>query len=110
MVKAMGDFTKFATNLPEELDILIHKIRKGKLHIEFEHKGLENFLGEMEEVSKRISLTIVLSAIILGSSLIVIADVPPKLYGIPLLSFVGFSLAGFLGLFWIRSVLKKDKY
>ena len=110
MVKAMGDFTKFATNLPEELDMLIQKIRKGKLHIEFEHKGLESFIGELEQVNKRISLTIVLAAIILGSSLIVIADVPPKVYNIPLLSYIGFILAGFLGLFWIRSVLKRDRY
>ena len=110
MVKAMGDFTKFATNLPEELDILLHKIRKGKLHIEFEHKGLENLIGELEQVSKRISLTIVLASVILGSSLIVIADVPPKVYGIPMLSYIGFILAGFLGLIWIRSVLKRDEY
>jgi ubiquinone biosynthesis protein len=110
LIKAMGDFSNFATNLPEELDILVHKIRKGKLHIEFEHKGLENLIGELEEVSKRISLTIVLTAIILGSSLIIIADIPPKIKGIPLLAFVGFILAGFLGLFWMRSVMKKDKY
>ncbi len=110
MLKAMGDFSKFATNLPEELDILIHKIRKGKLHIEFEHKGLENFTGEIEQVSKRISLTIVLASIILGSSIIAIADIPPKVNNIPLLSYIGFILAGVLSLFWMRSLWKKDKY
>lgn len=109
MVKSVGDFVKFATDLPEELDLLIHKVRKGKLHIEFEHKGLENLIRELESVSKRISLTLVLSSVILASALIVIADIPPKINHVPVLAYIGFAIAGFLGIFWLISLWRRDK-
>ena len=109
MFKAVGDFTKFATDLPEELDLLIHKIRKGKLHIEFEHKGLESLNHELESVSKRLSLTLVLSSMIMASALIVIADIPPRTGGIPTLAYIGFILSGVLGIFWLLSLWRRDK-
>ncbi|MDX1939198.1 MAG: AarF/ABC1/UbiB kinase family protein [Saprospiraceae bacterium] len=57
VVKALGDLTRMAVSLPEDVEQIVHKLREGKLQIEFEHKGLEAFYQKMETVSNRIAFT-----------------------------------------------------
>jgi ubiquinone biosynthesis protein len=108
--KSFGDFTKLATTLPEDAQEVIKKIRKGKLHIEFEHKGLESVNDMLGVLSKRISFAIVVGSLILGSALLVISNTPPYVKGIPALGFFGFLLSGFLGLRLLISMLKHGKF
>jgi ubiquinone biosynthesis protein len=96
--------------LPEEIDDLIEKLRQGKLQIEVAHKGLEGIQGTMEVISNRISFTLVLVALILGSSIVVLADVPPKMNGIPALGFFGFLISGFFALRLLISIWRHGKF
>jgi len=108
--KTFGDLTKLAANFPEEIEDVLQKIRKGKLHIEFEHKGLENFQHTMEIISNRISFTLVLVALLLSSSIVVVADLPPKIYGMPALGFFGFLISGFFALRLLFSIWQHGKF
>jgi ubiquinone biosynthesis protein len=47
MLKAIGGFSNMAVNLPGDIEAVFRKIRQGKLHIEFEHKGLEKLYQKM---------------------------------------------------------------
>lgn len=109
-LRSFGEFTKLATSLPEDAQDVIKKIKKGKLHIEFEHKGLEGLNDMLGVLSKRIAFSIIVGSMILGSSLLVMADVPPYYKGIPALGFFGFLLAGFMGLRLLISMLKHGKF
>lgn len=109
-IKALGDLSKLSSKLPEEIDDLIEKLRQGKLQIEVAHKGLEGIQGTMEVISNRISFTLVLVALILGSSIVVLADVPPKMNGIPALGFFGFLISGFFALRLLISIWRHGKF
>ncbi len=109
-LRSFGEFTKLATSLPEDAQDVIKKIKKGKLHIEFEHKGLEGLNDMLGVLSKRIAFSIIVGSMILGSSLLVMADIPPYYKGIPALGFFGFLLAGFMGLRLLISMLKHGKF
>ncbi len=108
--KAVGDFSKMAFNLPEDIDVILRKLRDGKLHIEFEHKGLDTLYQKMEIVSNRIAFALLVMALILGSSIIVIAQVPPLIGSIPLLGVVGFVLSGLLALRLIFSIIRHGNF
>ncbi|MCF8247020.1 MAG: AarF/ABC1/UbiB kinase family protein [Saprospiraceae bacterium] len=110
MVKTFGDLTKLATSLPEDIEDIIGKLKQGKLHIEFEHRGLAPLNHAMEAASKRISFAVVLGSLILGSSLLVIADVPPHIKNVPALGVFGFVIAGIFGLRWLASIWKQGKF
>jgi ubiquinone biosynthesis protein len=110
MTKAVGDLSRLATTLPEELESIIRKVRQGKLHIEFEHKGLTPLYEKMETVSNRIAFTLLLVALILGSSIIVVANVPPFVYNIPLVGFIGFLISGFLALRLLFSIMRHGNF
>jgi len=96
MFKTAADWTKLSLGLPEDLKEVMNKIKKGKLHIEFEHKGLDPFYKSMEVMANRLGFSILLAAMVLASSLIVLADIPPKIYGMSGLGFVGFVLSALL--------------
>jgi ubiquinone biosynthesis protein len=109
-MRSFGEFTRLATSLPEDTQDLIKKLKKGKLHIEFEHKGLEGLTDMLGVLSKRIAFSIIVGSMILGSSLLVMANIPPYYKGIPALGFFGFLLAGFMGLRLLISMLKHGKF
>lgn len=83
--------------------------RQGKIKIEFEHRGLENLYVHLEQATNRIAFAIVLAAQIVGSSLIVLAGIPPTWNGIPLIGLAGFLLAGVMGFWLLISMLRHGK-
>lgn len=109
-MRAMGDMTRMAVNLPEDVEEVVRKVREGKLRMEFEHKGLESLYEKMETVSNRIAFTLLLVALIIGSSLIVIADVPPHINHVPVIGFVGFIISGLLAVRLIISILRHGNF
>lgn len=110
LFKSIGDLTILAKNLPEDLQAVIQKIRQGKLHIEFEHTGLEEFQKSNERISNRLSFSLLLVALIIGSALLVIADVPPYVHNMPAIGVFGFVLSGFLALRLIYSILRHGDF
>ena len=76
----------------------------------FQVFGLENLIDEIDRSSNRISLGLVISALIIGSSLIIMTGRGPMFMGFPLLGFIGFSLAGFLGFFLAIVIIRSKKF
>jgi len=95
--------------IPRDTYEIVKKIKRGKLKIEFEHQGLSKFISEMDKSSNRISFSLVISALIIGSSLIIMTNRGPLVYGFPVLGILGFVFAGFLGLGLAIGVLKSGR-
>jgi len=83
---------------PEELRLILHQVRCGQMRIEFEHRGIRQIAPDLHRIANRIAFAIVLAALIVGSSLIVLAGIPPRWHNIPLLGLLGFLIAGIMGL------------
>jgi hypothetical protein len=71
------DAIDLAKDLPYNAGIIMREIRKGRIKIEFEHIGLEPIRRTMERMSNRDSLTNIIVALLISSSLVVLAKVPP---------------------------------
>jgi len=106
------DFYSWATELaallrefPREAREIITRVKSGKARIEFQHRGLEPMLQIYDRVSNRIAFAIVLASLVVGSSLIVLADIAPKWYDIPIIGIVGFLVAGVMALWLLVSIL-----
>lgn len=97
-------------DLPGDTRQLIKLLKQGKIHIEFEHKGLEPMLRTHDRISNHIAYGIVLSSLIIGSSLIVLSGIPPKWQGIPIIGIMGFVAAGIMGFWLLVSILKQGKF
>ncbi len=98
------------TVIPRRVNTILSKLQEGKLVIDLEHKGLNRFITEMDTVSNRISISLIISALIVGSSVIMLTGKGPLLFEFPILGVLGYIIAGFLGLFLVISVLRTGKF
>jgi ubiquinone biosynthesis protein len=94
-------------DLPYDIGIVLREVRKGRLKIEFEHLGLEPIRRTIDRLAKRMSLTILIAALLVSSSVVVLARVPPFVGSIPLLGFLGYIFALILGLVLAVSMLRR---
>ncbi len=105
--KELGDFLM---QFPQDIKAITQKMKSGKLKIEFQHIGLEDIQESMERSLNRLSIAVVIAAILIGSSLLLLAKTPPLLFGIPILGLAGFVTAVFMGMVLIYSIFKKGKF
>lgn len=101
------DALDMVRDLPYEVSIVLREVRKGRLKIEFEHVGLEPIRRTMDRVANRTSLTIIIAALLVSSSVLVLAQVPPFMGSIPLFGFIGYIIAVILSVMLLISVLRR---
>ena len=113
IVRGVKGFLKglyILTNLlPRDLTIILNKIKKGTLRVEFEHRGLENLIHVFDKVSNRIAFSLVIAALIVGSSIIMQTNKGPILFGFPVLGVIGFVVAGVMGLWLAIAILRSGR-
>lgn len=109
IINSIDTTTNLINELPEDITTIIEKIKTGKLHIEFEHKGLEEMNKNIDIISNRISFTLIIFALLVSSSLLVLADIPPKIYNIPIIGFVGFVIATIMAIRLLYAIAKHGK-
>ena len=101
------DALDLVRDIPYDLGIVLREIRKGRLKIEFEHVGLEPIRRTMERAANRTSLTIIIAALLMSSSVIVLAKVPPFFSNIPALAFIGYIIALILSFTLVIDILRR---
>ena len=97
-------------DLPEDLRSILRQLRSGRMRLEFEHRGVKSLGSALERVSNRISFAIVLAALIVGSSLIVLSDIPPRWHSIPVIGLIGFLVAGVMGFWLLLSIIRHGRF
>jgi ubiquinone biosynthesis protein len=102
------DAMSIVRDLPYDVGIVLQQIRKGRLKVEFEHVGLEPIRRSMDRVAHRIPLTILIAALLLSSSVLVLAQVPPFVGSIPLLALIGYIIAGILGFILAIYIIRRS--
>ena len=104
-----AEYLKLIQEIPEEARTILRQLRAGKMKLEFEHRGLGRLAKSLDQVSNRIAFAIVLAAQIIGSSLIVLSDIPPKWNGISIIGLAGFLLAGVMGFWLLLSIIRHGR-
>ncbi len=101
--EGLMSFNDFIWKTPKRFNNIFDKLEHGKLKLEFEHKGLEQTNRHLENASNKITFSVIIAAIIMGSSLLIHGD------GV-IMSFIGimgYLLAAFLG-FWLAITIVKS--
>ncbi len=91
---------------PLQLSHILDIAEKGYLNLRFEHRGMDRIVGEINAASNRLSFSFIISAIIVGSSLIIQTGMEPHVWGVPLMGVMGFVIAGLLGLWLVIYILR----
>jgi ubiquinone biosynthesis protein len=108
--KSVYDLLRLMKNLPKRMNHLLSKAEKGTLKLELEHLGLDGLVEELDIISNRLSFSMIIGSLIVGSSLIIQTRMSPSLFGVPLLGIIGFFIAGFLGIGLLISIIRSGKW
>jgi len=99
----------FLKDFPKDVLEITRLIRQHKLSFSHEMQGLDLMLSTHDQISNRISFSIIIAALIIGSALIVISKTPPLFYGISLIGIIGFLAAAIMGVWLLVAILKKGR-
>jgi ubiquinone biosynthesis protein len=99
----------FLTHFPKDMLEISNSLRQKKMSFTLVMKDLDKMLVTHDQISNRISFSIIIAALIIGSALIVISKTPPILYGISLIGLSGFLAAGFMGIWLLVAIIRKGR-
>ena len=102
-------YTSLAKNLPHDIKEFLNRLNRNKFKIDLEHRGLEKLVTDLDRSSNRVSFSLVIGSLIVGSSLVMQIDKGPMVFGFPLLGLLGYSIAGLLGLWLAVGILRSGR-
>jgi ubiquinone biosynthesis protein len=102
-------YLNLARNVPRDLKEIINRINRNKFKIDLEHRGLDKFTAEFDRSINRLSTSMILAAMIIGSSIIMQTDKGPKVMGFPVLAFMGYTVAGIVGLWLVYAIIRSGR-
>ncbi len=105
----MVDLAVLVRDLPFEIKDMLRIIKGGELSIQYEHKGLEPLMHRHSLLVNRLVFAIVLASLIIGSSIVIHADIPPKFFDIPIFGIAGFLIAGLIGFGLLFTIIRHRK-
>ena len=108
--KIARDLTNLIKVFPGKVTHILTRAEKGLLKLEVDHLGIDTLVYELDVASNRLSFSMIISALIIGSSLIIQTGMSPRIFGVPLLGIFGFFLAGFLGMGLLISILRSGRW
>jgi len=93
-----------ATDVPRDISRLLREARRGRLKIDLDLKRLDHFGHQLDQSTNRLTLGIITSALIIGSSIVMTVQGGTVLFG-----FLGFFLASLFGIWLIISIWRSGK-
>jgi ubiquinone biosynthesis protein len=102
-------YVKLARDLPRDLKEIVNRINRNKFKIDLEHRGLDKFTTDFDRSINRLSSSLILAALIIGSSIIMQTTRGPQLLGFPVLAFLGYSVAGIIGLWLVYAIIRSGR-
>ena len=94
---------------PADIRRIVRKVLSGGLSVNFQHRGLEKLISDLDRSSNRLAFSIVVGSLVIASSLILSTGVKPLVFGVPLLGMGGYVLAALLGLWLIWAILRSGR-
>lgn len=91
----------FMRTLPHDINDLIYKIQNDKISIELKIKDLTFLINQ-------ISISIIIAALLVGSSLVIMSDVGYEIFDIPILGLIGFTISLILGILIVIDQLSRQ--
>jgi ubiquinone biosynthesis protein len=105
----MEEYRILLRQLPRDLRTLLLQISRNRFKINLEHRGLNELITDLDKSSNRLSFSLLISALIVGSSLIMQVDKGPLVMEFPVLGILGYIIAAVLGLWLAIAILRSGR-
>ncbi|MEN8198581.1 MAG: AarF/ABC1/UbiB kinase family protein [Thermodesulfobacteriota bacterium] len=110
MQKSVNGYTDLLENLPHDLQRILDQVRHNRLTLNLEMKRLEHLADKVDLSSRVMGISMITSALIVGSSILILADSLAKEPGfLGILGLIGLAGAGIYSVGFVVSFLLPKK-
>jgi ubiquinone biosynthesis protein len=111
MRKAAHQAGNLASRLPDDVNSIIDKVRKGKFQIRIHHEHLENLTHMLDKSSNRVSFSLIIAALLVASSMLVTQEgMVLGLVSLQVLGLIGYIAAVIMGMWLLISMMKSGRF
>ena len=107
--RGANDILEIVTGLPRDIARLLREARRGKLKIDLDLKRLDHFGQQLDRSTNRLTLGILTSSLVIGSSIVMTVEAGPTIFGLSLFGLMGFIVAFFNSIWIILSIWRSGK-
>ncbi len=105
--KTLMDFKDLLVRFPVDAQKILTKMEEEPdRQLDINDDDIKKFTVEIERSSNRMTLGIIMASLVVASSLLILAKVPPFTWGLPLYSLIGLIIAGVLLIIVAISAIK----
>ncbi|MDY6880808.1 MAG: AarF/UbiB family protein [Desulfatiglans sp.] len=106
----LSQFLSLQKEVPSRMVQVLNKAGRGELTLGFRHENLDGLRNTLDNITNRLTFSIIIAAMIIGSSMIITTGLGPLLFGFPALGVIGYLISGLLGLWLIFNIIRGRKY
>lgn len=103
-------YLKLQSTLPSALQRILQKVEHGDLNVKLRHENLDGLQKSLDRVSTRLSFSIILASLIIGSSMIITTGVEPLIFGYPAIGIAGYLISAFLGIIVLVNIFRNKEF
>ena len=107
--RSAGEMLALIADLPHDLSRLLRAARRGRLEIHIDVTHLKHVGNQLDNAANRLTVGIVVAALIIGSSIVMTVSGGPQLMGLPLFGLVGYLGAAAGGVWLLLSIWKSSR-
>jgi ubiquinone biosynthesis protein len=105
--RTMSEAGDFAQKLPDDIRSLLGKFKKGDFEMKIHHQHLDELVKTLDKSSDRISFSVIIGALLIGSSMVVSQEgVVFGVVKLETLGFIGYIAAAVIGLWLVVSIIR----
>lgn len=106
------EYARYVEDYPEQVSQLLTELEDGELEVQLMHRGLDELVGEVDVLANRLVFAVVTGALLIGSSMLgAFVHGGPKIpyLGVPVVSFVGFTVAAILAAIVLITIYRSQR-
>jgi len=106
---SISGWSRLLQKAPIKISHILDHAENGYLRIRFESEDANRVISEIDAASNRLSFSLVISAMIIASSLVIQTDMKPSVWGVPLLGTFSFFIASVFGMWLVYNIFRTGR-
>ena len=98
-----------AMQIPQATFDVLNELKKGELQINMQLKNIEDPVNALRRSVERLELGIITAGLFMGSCLLCLTDMEPRVLGIPIIGFLGFGCALVMAIYLVWKLHYAEK-
>ena len=88
--------------------LAMRMLTRGQLRVNLDLAGTEDPLEDLSRIANRVTLSVIIAGLFIGSSVVYYARIQPVIFGIPIIGFVGYLAALILGIWVAQDIIRES--